>query len=449
MSNLGKNVGMARSRRRWRWFSACLVVMGFVLGVGGRAWWLDRDYRIAMTEIESEVVAGRYAIACRYLNKLLSWKADPNGGILYLLGSCELARGRNQAAAEAWERVVPGSAFSELAIRGRMRLLHQSGQLVAAEQLIIDASEDRRNDRTALLVELVPLFTELGRIDEAERLIEDRWEHSNTLGEGALEPAIKLLRLHIDLALKPTPVETIRAFLDQAARLSPADDRVWLGRANLAIRTGDYDEAGRWLDACQHRRPEDVPVWLARLTWGMTTNRNDVLQQALKHLPAAESTLAHVYRLKAWLAASWGDVSAERQELERLLAVDPADRKALDRLAQLAEKDGQPARAAEFRQKKAEIDRLRARYEKLHDRKQPIRDAVEMAHLAEQLGRIFEARVFLTLAISEDPDREDLRHELRRLNLSPSKVAHQGQNLAEVLAHEPEDERKIETPAGL
>ena len=124
-----------------------------------------------------------------------------------------------------------------------MRLLHQSGQLAAAERLIHEAAEDRRNDRTALLVSLVPMSCELGRIDEAERLIEDRWEHLNARGEGALDPAIKLLRQHIDLTLKATPVETIRGFLDQAAKLAPDDDRVWLGRANLAIRTGDYDEA--------------------------------------------------------------------------------------------------------------------------------------------------------------------------------------------------------------
>jgi hypothetical protein len=42
-----------------------------------------------------------------------------------------------------------------------------------------------------------------------------------------------------------------------------------------------------------------------------------------------------------------------------------------------------------------------------------------MAHLAEQLGRWFEALVFLTLAVSEDSDREDLRHELKRLSRSP------------------------------
>ena len=140
------------------------------------------------------------------------------------------------------------------------------------------------------------------------------------MGEGALEPAIKLVRQHIELTLKPTPVETIRAALDQAARLAPEDDRVWLGRANLAIRTGAYDEAERWLDACLRRRPEDVPVWRARLSWGIATNRIDVVEQALTHLPAAESTPAQLHRLNAWLAAKRGDVATERRELERLVA---------------------------------------------------------------------------------------------------------------------------------
>jgi len=218
---------------------------------------MDRRYRRAMDEIEAHVVAGRYATACRDLETLLSWKADPNGGIFYLLGSCELARGRIPAAGDAWARVAPGSTFSERAIRGRMRLFAQSGQLASAEKLINDAAADRRNDRTALLAMLVPMFIELGRIDEARRLIEDRWEYLDASGEGALDAAIKLLRQHVELTSKDRPVEAVRTFLDQAARLDPDDDRVWLGRANLAIRTGALDEADRWLDACARRRPDD------------------------------------------------------------------------------------------------------------------------------------------------------------------------------------------------
>ena len=124
----------ANGRRRL-WLLV-FVLCGAGLLAGGWAWWTDRSYQEAMEEIETEIKAGRYAIACRELDKLLSWKSDPKGGIVYLLGSCELARGRTRAAGEAWARVVPGSAFAERAIRGRMRLLRDSGQLAAAEQLV-------------------------------------------------------------------------------------------------------------------------------------------------------------------------------------------------------------------------------------------------------------------------------------------------------------------------
>ena len=129
--------------------------------------------------------------------------------------------------------------------------------------------------------------------------------------------------------------------------MAPDDDRVWLGKANLAIRAGSYDEAARWLDACLRRRPEDVPVWRARLDWAVATNRVAEAREAAEHLPAEESTPAQVHRLAAWFAARRGDVESERRALERLIAADPADFAALDRLAELADRDGQPDRAAE------------------------------------------------------------------------------------------------------
>jgi tetratricopeptide (TPR) repeat protein len=412
---------MAKWQRRSRLLLALLCGAG--LATGGWAWWTYHVGKSAMEEIESEIVAGRYATACRNLDALLSWRTDPKGEIAYLLGSCELARGRNQAAGAAWARVMPGTEFSEKALEGRMHLLQESGQFAAAERLVTDAALDPRNDRTALLVLLAPMYSELGRIDEAERLIEDRWEHLNASGAGALEPALKLVRQHIELTLKAGPVETIRAFLDRASRLAPDDDRVWLGRANLAIRTGALDEAEHWLDACQRLRPEDFAVWRARLSWAIATSRFDFVKQAVTHMPATESNPARFHRENAWLAAQRGDVATERHELELLVAADPADVTALGRLAELAEKETQFARAAELVRKKADLDRLRARYLKLHDRTQPIRDAVELARLAEQLGRRFEARVFLTIALSEDPARDDLRQDLERLSTNLATVA--------------------------
>ncbi len=105
------------------------------------------------------------------------------------------------------------------------------------------AAKDPRSDRTALLVLLVPVFKVLGRIEEAERLIENHWEYLNASRQGADEPAIRLVRQHIELTLQPEPVATLRGLLEQASLRAPDDDRVWLGRSNLAIRNGDLVEA--------------------------------------------------------------------------------------------------------------------------------------------------------------------------------------------------------------
>ena len=147
---------------------------------------------------------------------------------------------------------------------------------------------------------------------------------------------------HIELRRSPIPVETVRSSLDQAEQLVPGDDRVWLGKANLAIRVGSYEEASRWLDACLRRRPEDVPVWRARLNLAVATDRDAVAREALKHLPAEESTPAEIAGLAAWLAARRGDLAGERRALEQAIAVDPSGFAALDRLTDLAVQEGRP-----------------------------------------------------------------------------------------------------------
>jgi tetratricopeptide (TPR) repeat protein len=297
-----------------------------------------------------------------------------------------------------------------------MELLIEAGRLAEAEQLIQRAREDPRSDGPGLDLLLGPVSSLAGRVVDAERAVEASWDRLHGMGQGASSAAMNLVRLHLELQGKPVPVEAARSFLDQSERLAPQDDRVWLGKANLAIRVGAYEEAARWLGACLRRRPEDVPVWRARLNWAVATNRVSDAQEALEHLPAQESTPAQVHRLTAWMAARRGDRAGERRALERLVAVDPADLTAWDRLAERAEQEGQPARAAELRGQKAEIDRFTARYQKLSRRNQPARDAVELARLAERLGRWFEARAFLTVATAVDPDRDDLRRDLARLN---------------------------------
>ena len=382
---------------------------------GGWAWWTDRSYRNAIMEIELEMANGRFGIAARKLNTALGTRAR--------LGRGRSAPGALRTGTRADRRLPPPrpSRGSRPVLRFRTRrswpgcvwpTTKGSSPPPSSSSTTRPATAAMTSSHVRFL--LVPIYSQLGRLDEAERLIEERWEHLNETGEGASEPAIDLVRMHIELTFKPNPVEDVRTYLDQASGMAPDDDRVWLGRANLAIRdrrpttrpSGGSTPASGAVRRMSRSGPPGSN-WASRPTGSTSCSRPSSICRP------TESTPAQIHRLSAWLSARRGDVESERRELERLVAADPADLTALDRLAQLCgAKPASPLRPLSCCRKKAEIKRLRARYEKLYDRKQPIRDAEEMAHLAERLGRTFEARVFLTLAISEDPERDDLRHEL-------------------------------------
>jgi tetratricopeptide (TPR) repeat protein len=419
---------------RGRWVLLLAVVAGALICGGWKLWELRR-YRRAMAEIKQEIQAGRHGHAVRKLVTLSAWKPDSDEAA-YLLGVCEKARGQAQPASQAWERVAPGSPFGARAIRGRMELLIERGRLADAETLIIQTMSDPRIDGSGLRLFLGLIYSLQGRVEEGERVIEACWDRLNEAGQGASELAILLVRLHIQLRRETPSVETVRSFLDQVAQAAPKDDRVWLGKAKLAIRVASYDEAAQWLDACLRRRPDDIPVWRARLDWALATHRLADVRQALGHLPVKESTPAQIQTLTAWLAAFRGDLDLERRALERLFAVDPTDFAAYDRLVAIAEKQGKADRAIELRRQKTEIDRLLARYEKLDKRNQTMRDAPEMASLAERLGRPFEAKVLETIAIATDPDHHHPRDQLIRPSQDVSTTNSLRSTLADLLAQE-------------
>ncbi len=282
-----------------------------------------------------------------------------------------------------------------------MTLRVDSGQFAAAETLINDAAADPLNDGTALRILLVPIYFDEGRLDDALGLIDARLNHLQQIGEGASHTAIVLARLHFDLEQTSTPVETVRARFEHAGKMAPDDDRVWLGRANLALQTGNLPEAARWLDACERRRPDDMPVWNARTRWAMAAVQVATVQKRLSDHPDQVFTEAEVHAIRAWLARQVGDQTVECQELELMLAASPADRSALDRLGEIARAAGRTEDRARWQKQKAEVERMTARYKTLLDRKQAVRDSKELGLLAEKLGRPLEARVYFGLAAAE------------------------------------------------
>jgi tetratricopeptide (TPR) repeat protein len=417
-----------RQGRNGRWTAVIVpaLVIGGLFWCGWR-WWDVRRYRDAMARIDEAMQAGRYAAAARDLSALLARRPDSDR-TAYLLGVCEKARGRPREADAAWARIDPDSPSSGRAIAGRMDLLLEQGRLGDAEDLIERATEARGSEGSALRMLLIPTLVQEGRGDEAHRLIESRWRHLQAKGEGASEQAINLARLHMELGWNVPPVDSVRAYLDQVGRLAPDDDRIWLGRANLALRAGSHEEAARWIDACLRRRPDDRSVWRARLDWALKTHRLADARDALKHLPAGSASRAEVYRLSAWFAAACGDLERHRRELAALVVEAPEDLAALDRLER-REARGSVGTAAAPHRGKTEIERDQARYRALYRRNQPARDAEEMARLAERLGRRFEATVFLNAAIAEEPDRADLREALRRLEEATRRPDEAGRSL--------------------
>ena len=100
--------------------------------------------------------------------------------------------------------------------------------------------------------------------------------------------------------------------------------------------------------------------------------------------------------------------------LDALLAQDPGDSEAIDRLAGLAAEAGQADRVAELRRRKAELDQARDGFKKLLARGDLSR-AGELSRLAGALGRRLESRGWALLAAEPDHERPRVREALARL----------------------------------
>src|SRR5262249_30002308 len=155
----------------------------------------------------------------------------------------------------------------------------------------------------------------------------------------------------------PIPIGKVRSTVTTAYRAAPDDDRVWLGWAHLGLRTGRFEEAGKWLDACLGRRPDDPAVWRLRLDWARGSGNEPEVGRARAPRPAARVPPSEVLALRAWFALRAGDAERERRALEELVGRDPGALRALERLAELALRAGRRDRAGELRRLKGERER--------------------------------------------------------------------------------------------
>ncbi len=137
---------MAIAGRRWLWVLFLCAGAAPLLGWNGWEYWRDRS---AMADVHEEIEHGRHSTAALKLTALLARQPDWDEA-LYLLGACELERGRPGQADAAWGRVPPASPFAARAVMGRMEIRMVRGQYAAAERMIGDIKNDPRFDAPAL-----------------------------------------------------------------------------------------------------------------------------------------------------------------------------------------------------------------------------------------------------------------------------------------------------------
>ena len=368
-----------------RWMTRRRLVIAVFLMValaGASAWaassWL---YRAELDLARRDISAGRADAARTRLAWMTRYWSD-EGDMAYLQGMCAARQGQIDEALQAWGRVPPRTYLGESAALRRAELAFNNGRFATAEA-VLELATFRKGTRGHLsrlsLQEQIDQLT--GRSDDLRARKEEEWDDTTN----KVDLLTKYWMLDLETAF---PSDRLRRELDEAGRKAPDDDRVWLGKANLALRLGGLDEAEEWLQKCLDRRADDPVVWRARLDWAMVSRRLVEAVEALRHLPADRLTLTRRLAVRAWLAAQRGNVEAERSALSELIEHDPANGKALARLTELAARDGKTAVVEELRRREAQIDEIDDLYRMmLSHGETSSQHYPELARLAEKLGQ--------------------------------------------------------------
>jgi tetratricopeptide (TPR) repeat protein len=375
-------------------------------------WWFQSN----LAEARRAVSERQFDLARPRLERIKRLAAWSSGGdeVDLLLGDCELAAGRLDAAVEAWARIPRGSRHAEMSALKRGEAEMDRGRLADAES-VFQAALRRPGPRAAeLRHDLMQLFWQQGRLDEARTLIETNWAHSRRREGPDSTQAISNLRAHLSLDLEVYVIDHVQSIIDRAVAAAPDDHRVWLAQANLAIRRGKFDAARPWLDRCLASRPDDPVVWATALELALGAGDTGLASFAAGHLTEAQLPAERVAHTRAWFAARRGDAALEGRILEDHLAHQPGDTVAIERLAELETLAGHPGRALELKRRKTELDRARRIYA-TRVAGDFAAEARELAALAETLSRWFEARAFLAIVAKLHPADEAARNRLGRL----------------------------------
>jgi enediyne biosynthesis protein E4 len=395
-------------RRRWRriGIAAVLLALGWFLFKRLDAWNQLGQLRLA----QQEIARGQLAAAHRRLASLAARPGAPGGAADYWLGVCEALGGHPDAALRAFARLPEGYVFDPDGAYLEAKANLAQGKLHAAERRLDQALTRGGPDLDRIRDLLSHIYQIEVRFDDVKVLLR------RSLGDA--KDLIGVLKELNNFELERLPYDGLQRTLEKAGRLAPEDDRVWLGKGRLAMEAGHWEEAREWLRRCRNGRP-DAPVWKAWIELARGSGRPDEAIDAARELEPGKLDFGERLALRAWLHEQRGDTRGESSTLEQWLRHEPAATRAMERLAELAQRAGQSDRVADLRRRKADAERALVAYRGLLRREQPLRgaaDRYELARRAEAAGRELEARALYTWALAAKTDHLPARESLARLD---------------------------------
>jgi tetratricopeptide (TPR) repeat protein len=406
-----------------------LIVVGLLIGAGlavaaalayGR-WRYHAELDLAKRDMDQKAFAAA-AIRLTAVSDRWPEQGEPD----YLLGICHEAEGKVAEALADWGRVPEDARDAADAALRRARLALEHGRFALAEECLnrlVQRPGERLDDVEALLYQL---FWLTGRTEDARRLLQTQWTRTNR--------EIDILQKLWLLSGTSYPLDGVRETLEKAAGEAPDDDRVWLGLADLAIRTGRFDDAEGWLKRALSKRPRDPVVWRARLNWALAADRIEELARVAPHVPLERVSPSELLAIRARLARRRGDAESEQMLLSALLDDEPGDSVVVERLIDLVSRTGQRERVDELRRQKNQLDQANERYRKLISVPDPSPHFAELARAAESLGLKFESKAWWTLRARQVRDDPDAFAALKRLETPAPEQTSSDETLASPLS---------------
>lgn len=371
---------------------------------------IQKHFNEEIAAIDREMAAQNFTRAINPLQAALKsgeFASIPDSAsqLHHRLGSCMASVGQSGRALEEWAQVDPKSPLYARSLANSASLFINSGRYRAAEEALTEAFGQSRSaeDAAQSLKTLSRLLRFEGRTEELKRAARASFDFR--------PDRVELLKEIWLTDYSPVPIESWKRALDSA---NPEDDRVLLGQAAVAAATGQNTQAREFLARIAAANPQTQPadgnaVTRLKLSLAMAEADIPLFWQAAERLSAAFLDRSEPLSIQAWLAAQSGDLAREKTALLELLKLDPARGDALQRLAELALKAGDPAQARHFNDAKATLDKAKDRVRKLllsgEDLTKPAPSG-ELSALMRQLGRSFDEQAWASLSrplVSDPP----------------------------------------------